>query len=367
MKRVLMVVLVLFAVYVSLFAGTFINNDGVAETISEQTGTFSTMTLSNAPLTWTCRVTSEGNIDFTIKEGGVDVRLKTLPTSSSTYSVKLSFSGGPTRSYSGSVNNSTGVYNTISMKMGSDYIYLLDYTKMTVTISGFNSTYYLGTVDIGELKYIFFPHLITLADVEGSCGGFVFYDKGYYSDGWRYLEAAPADLRVVDGIPTVDKNAVGYSQADSGYVFGYFRTASSGNLYVNGSTKYNSVDCTNEETGSGEKNTELLVTAMGDETWTSGSGATVTWYYAAKLCSDLVYEVDGVKYDDWFLPSKDELNLMYTLLHRARVGNFSGNYYWSSSESDDGTGYAWRQYFSNGSLYDDHRYSNYGVRPVRAF
>ena len=27
--------------------------------------------------------------------------------------------------------------------------------------------------------------------VIGPAGGYVFYDKGYYSDGWRYLEASP--------------------------------------------------------------------------------------------------------------------------------------------------------------------------------
>jgi hypothetical protein len=30
-------------------------------------------------------------------------------------------------------------------------------------------------------------------NVIGPAGGFVFYDKGYYSNGWRYLEASPKD------------------------------------------------------------------------------------------------------------------------------------------------------------------------------
>ena len=28
----------------------------------------------------------------------------------------------------------------------------------------------------------------------GPAGGWIFYDKGHYSDGWRYFEAAPADV-----------------------------------------------------------------------------------------------------------------------------------------------------------------------------
>jgi len=35
-------------------------------------------------------------------------------------------------------------------------------------------------------------------NVIGPAGGFVFYDKGNYSDGWRYLECAPVDAGQVD-------------------------------------------------------------------------------------------------------------------------------------------------------------------------
>jgi hypothetical protein len=40
----------------------------------------------------------------------------------------------------------------------------------------------------------------------GPAGGLVFYDKGDYSDGWRYLEAAPTDqatqVRWYNGVNT---------------------------------------------------------------------------------------------------------------------------------------------------------------------
>jgi hypothetical protein len=70
-------------------------------------------------------------------------------------------------------------------------------------------------------------------------------------------------------------------------------------------------------------------------------------------------------YDDWFLPSKDELNLMYTNLKKIDRGDFSSVWYWSSSESYDNA--AWFQHFSDG------RQNGYGkgghgyVRAVRSF
>ena len=143
----------------------------------------------------------------------------------------------------------------------------------------------------------------------GPAGGIVFYDKGEYSDGWRFLEAAPADLRVVFETPTVDSTLPGYSEAPAGYVFGFYRTTSDGsNLWVNGTTTYNAADCTARAIGTGASNTDLLVAAMGNSTYTEKSGATKTAQYAAKLCADLEYN----GFDDWFLPSFDEMCLLYT-------------------------------------------------------
>ncbi len=82
---------------------------------------------------------------------------------------------------------------------------------------------------------------------------------------------------------------------------------------------------------------------------------------AARLCDELV--LGG--YNDWYLPSKEELNKLY--LNRAAIGGFASAYYWSSSESNSYN--AWNQYFYDGN--QSNTYSNksnaYRVRAVRAF
>ena len=224
----------------------------------------------------------------------------------------------------------------------------------------------------------------------GPAGGLIFYDCDADNDsgnadgllskecGWRYLEAAPADLRVIEGKPSVDKTDSRYESGDKYFIFGYYRKSADGdNLFVNCKTSYSEKDCTGTAVGTGKKNTELLVKAMGSAAY-SYRGLETTSVYAAKLCSDLVYN----GFDDWFLPSKDELNLICTNLYAKGLGGFStADYkydlgiYWSSSEccfyydNSIECRLAFSQSFtsivqiqSEGSRIDFHR-----VRPVRAF
>ncbi|MBN1338807.1 MAG: DUF1566 domain-containing protein [Bacteroidales bacterium] len=102
--------------------------------------------------------------------------------------------------------------------------------------------------------------------------------------------------------------------------------------------------------GSGALNTTAIV---------AGCSETGT---AARICDELA--LNG--YSDWFLPSKDELNLMYQNLKAIGMGGFTDGYYWSSSECSSGS--AWIQRFTSGYQYDYYSKVNFfHVRAVRAF
>ena len=83
--------------------------------------------------------------------------------------------------------------------------------------------------------------------------------------------------------------------------------------------------------------------------------------YAAYQCTQYF----GNGYADWYLPSKNELNLMYQNLKMKEIGGFSSNYYWSSSEISSTN--AWNQPFSNGGQLSGTKDGPIYVRAIRAF
>jgi hypothetical protein len=73
------------------------------------------------------------------------------------------------------------------------------------------------------------------------------------------------------------------------------------------------------------------------------------------------YSLNGVS--DWFLPSKEELNILNNQLNV--VGGFAIDGYWSSSEN--GSGNAWSQDFFNSQQWSTNKNYTLPVRAVRAF
>ena len=86
---------------------------------------------------------------------------------------------------------------------------------------------------------------------------------------------------------------------------------------------------------------------------------------AAMLCQDFVVDTN----EDWFLPSRDELGLIYENLYLNNHGDFISTRYWSSTEAP-GFGLAWCKDFIIGIDLQNSKESTgsfLGVRAVRAF
>jgi hypothetical protein len=107
------------------------------------------------------------------------------------------------------------------------------------------------------------------------------------------------------------------------------------------------VGTTGTAIGIGQANTTAIV---GQSGCTSG---------AAYLCDHLI---EG-GYNDWFLPSKDELNKLY--LNRVAIGGFADDTYWSSSEVSASS--AWTHSFYYGTQSSSGKGSIERVRAVRIF
>ena len=179
----------------------------------------------------------------------------------------------------------------------------------------------------------------------GPGGGIVFYDAGKKEYWGRYLEIAPPSCEGVRypwrpsrNNKTIYKNAQG-------------KTAATWRLLAKG-------------IGMGRFNTRAITNNL-------GAGK-----YAAKYAEDLVC---GGR-DDWFLPSKDELDVAYNRLAQNRVGSkdtpiggFNKGYYWTSTDYNNKT--AWSQYFRDGQQFDRVQTMDgnkkppnpFRVRPIRAF
>jgi hypothetical protein len=108
--------------------------------------------------------------------------------------------------------------------------------------------------------------------------------------------------------------------------------------------------------GKGKYNTEFLMViaqARGGFNW------------AIRLCDE--YELNG--YDDWFMPSRDELNFMYGNLHLKGLGKFRLEPYWSSTGWQDtwGSYSAWYINFEDGTADYKGASQPRRFRPIRQF
>jgi uncharacterized repeat protein (TIGR02543 family) len=177
---------------------------------------------------------------------------------------------------------------------------------------------------------------------EGEAGGKVFYENPYYErDGWRYLEAAPKGWSGEDTDPKVR--------------FGYYRPVSDQKEVATGAD--------GRGIGDGLLNTQILVDKMKGTAYTTGAPhlqiTTTTDQYAARICSELTLTHEGKSFDDWFLPSEEELLKLYGI---PDTGCESASY-WSSSERTASSAY--EVSFNVGASASTPKSSMCHVRPIR--
>ena len=152
----------------------------------------------------------------------------------------------------------------------------------------------------------------------GPAGGLIFYDKGNNSGGWRYLEAAPVEAEF-QAVWNVRDNLIGNTQPTI---------------------------------GGGRRNTQLIVEKLRQ--------IPGEWDTAAQMVGDL--EFNG--FDDWFIPSRDELDQMYGNLKRKNLGDFKNEVYWTSTEYREYSAHG--QDFRDGRMSPDwHKKERRYVRPIR--
>lgn len=189
-----------------------------------------------------------------------------------------------------------------------------------------NITYYVrafatNSIGTGYGNEISFTTSYAIGET-GPAGGFIFYDKGVSSNGWRYLEANYADY-------------------------------SSGIGWWNGTWTYKDMVGISPNTGlgSGKANTLLIIAANNNLN------------NAAKVCDD--YSYNG--FTDWYLPSSEELQLMCQNLYSAGKGNFTPNFYWSSTDTNRIHNATWMQFNGSYVRTDSGRNDVNLVRPIRQF
>jgi hypothetical protein len=166
-----------------------------------------------------------------------------------------------------------------------------------------------------------------------------------------YVAPTPTDL---DGDGTPDQGLVcAISEQSSGSEWGCYGTDLNGGYNPSAAPEFTAI-------GKGQANTTFIVNNCGE------TGI------AAKLCDNYSVTVGGTIYDDWFLPSKDELNEMRqnkdTIDDTASANggsSLSDDHYWSSTEFN--LNKAWLHNFFYDNQQSISKDLPYYVRAVRAF
>lgn len=187
-----------------------------------------------------------------------------------------------------------------------------------------NTIYYVRSYGYSNSSNVVYSSEVSFrtSGYVGASGGYVFYDKGFVSNGWRYMEASPTDL-TYNGSTLIKWGCSGTN---------VFQTLST--------------------VGSGLENTNRILLNCADANC------------AARICDN--YTVNGIS--DWFLPSRDEIYLMDASLDSfVQLGDSVNQTHWSSSEYNSTTALLVNTFYSFGPAFGIAKTNNNLVRAVRRF
>ncbi len=158
------------------------------------------------------------------------------------------------------------------------------------------------------------------ANTTGPAGGILFYDKGSYSDGWRYMEVSP------------------------NYVFDYNAGWCNSDWFELGVPGGNGTGI-----GFGKTNTDAIIDANGEG------------LYWALLCKDYTQG----SYADWFMPSKDEIQELINVVSSISLSDSIV----SSSQYSSDNRFCW---IADGAWTPTRKYLSFGrdsyqTLPIRQF
>lgn len=196
----------------------------------------------------------------------------------------------------------SGLYTPFYYVNSNTTYYLRSYVKMN------NATYYGNQVSFRTAGYV------------GGSGGYVFFDKGETTNGWRFLESAPSELT------TSSYSSFKWGNSTCGYSF------------LNG---------IGNAIGDGQGNTTLI------KSYCNYTNVAATMCRATSLNGQT----------DWFLPSVDEAKELYKLKFTNLV-NMSYNFI-TSSQSSNSLCFAIN--ISNGNSYTTDKFNSMSTWQVRRF